>query len=103
MFSQTRARAASSVPAATFSFFISCSARSTRSSAIASLLLPSPRAFAPRTPPHFAALARVFLRGALPRRGALAFHFGLQPNTDPMQPDGHVVLLHLEHSSQLFD
>src|SRR3954471_13551025 len=72
MFSQTRARAASSVAASTFSFFMSCSARS-RLSDISDLHLD------------------------------LTLHFNLKPMPDPVKPDGHVVLLDLEHSSELFD
>ena len=33
----------------------------------------------------------------------LALHLGLQPLPDAVEFDGHVVLLYLEHSSQLFD
>ena len=89
--SQTRARAASSVPASTSSSLISCSARSSRSSDIADLLLDSVR-------------LRFRLRScSLSATALLALHFGLQPEPDPVEPDGHVVLLELEHPGQLFD
>ena len=36
-------------------------------------------------------------------RGRLAFHFRLQSKSDPVEPDGDVVLLHLEHLRELLD
>ncbi len=127
--SQTRARAASSVPASTSSCLISCSARSRRSSDIADLPFPADRrsrqsfehvALRASCPAPFASvLACSFARlrcaqtgtGAPATHGRrsqivvffLAFHFGLQPLPDPMEPDGYVVLLQLEHPGQLFD
>src|SRR5688572_5146592 len=73
-FCQTRARASSTVPESTSSSLISCSARSRRSSDIADLLL-----------------------------NLLPLHLRLQPVPDPVEPDGHVVLLHLEQPGQIFD
>src|SRR5688572_30840377 len=93
--SQTRARAPSSVPESTSSSFISCSARSRRSSDIADLLLETLGArdsgLGSRVPDPES------------RFTGLALHLGLQPVPDPVEPDGHVVLLQLEHPGQLFD
>src|SRR3954465_82236 len=82
MFSQTRTRAAWSVPESTSSSVISWSARSRRSSDIADLLFRRRSCFAQE------------LR--------LAIHFDLKPVPDAVQPDGHVVLFDLEHPGQLF-
>ena len=45
----------------------------------------------------------VFGHCNLLRDRVLAFHFGLQPLPDSVEPDCHVVLFHLEHSGQLFN
>ncbi len=77
------------------------------------LLDPDPRGLRPSDSPTRSLASR--FDGSLRSRGSLrcarsrpisprlAFNFRLQPDSDPMQPDCHVVLLDLEHLRQLFD
>ena len=100
--SQTRARAASSVVSSTDSSLISCSALSSRSSDIADLHFDPQacRLTGVSASSRPARLRSVVDPGATSR---LAFHFRLQPEPNPVQPDGDVVLLELEQTGQLFD
>ena len=91
--SQTRPRAVSSVRASTFSSFISCNARFSRSSDVAHLspvLTHEDADYYWRAYFAFAASTLAWLRRGAPV-ARLALQFVLQPVADPVEPDGHVV------------